>query len=350
MTATAAPVRLGIIGLGFGLRVHLPAFQSVPHCRITALCAPTEKRTVAAAHTHDIAHTFSDWSDLLAHPEVDAVSIAVPPALQTEIVGAAAAAQKHVFCEKPLATTLKAAKAASRAVAAAGITHAINFWFPEIDAWQSARTHVQEGRLGEVQHVSVQWQVESYAYRNRHWQSWKLQPEAGGGVLSNFGIHTLHYLEWLLGPMARLNARLDGKNGKGEPSADLWLEATDGTPATVSLTQNIASPPVHCIEIRGSLATLVLENRTRDYARNFSLGIYGTDGIEDADTLAADGAGCDAADGRIVATARIAARFIQGITAGTPVLPGLEEGLRAEQLLHHARQAARTGDWQDIAP
>ena len=107
-------VRLGIIGAGFGQYVHLPAFRSVPECRVIAIAAGSLKSAERAARQGHVPKAYGDWRKLVRDPEVDAISIAVPPVLQPGIARLALKYGKPVFYEKPLAVTLKAAPGTSR--------------------------------------------------------------------------------------------------------------------------------------------------------------------------------------------------------------------------------------------
>jgi Oxidoreductase family, NAD-binding Rossmann fold/Oxidoreductase family, C-terminal alpha/beta domain len=145
-----------------------------------------------------IRRSLGDWREIVADPGIDALSIAVPPDLQAPIVLAAASAGKHVFREKPVATTVGQAREMLAAVEAARVVHAVDFIFPEIAAWKEARTILQSGTLGALRHVALSWRVETYTYRANR-DSWKLRLEEGGGTLNTFASHSLSYLEWLFG-------------------------------------------------------------------------------------------------------------------------------------------------------
>src|SRR3954447_3713056 len=97
-------VRVGIVGTGFGRQVHLPAFRAHPNCEVVAVCASRLERAQDAAARHGIERAFGDWRELVA-ADLEAIALAVPPAVQFEIALAAVRAGKAIFCEKPLAAT-----------------------------------------------------------------------------------------------------------------------------------------------------------------------------------------------------------------------------------------------------
>src|ERR1700687_5662406 len=191
----ARPVRIAVIGAGFGQKVHVPAFRADNRCEVVAMCASMLQSAARAAEQAGIPQSYGDVREMLATAQVDAVAIAVPPAVQPQLVIEAARAGKHVFCEKPLAADKKTAEEALAAVEKAGVTHAMDFIFPEIASWQRARSVLKEGKLGNLRHAALTWRVETYAFA-AGLDSWKARHQDGGGAVNNFLPHSLYYLEW----------------------------------------------------------------------------------------------------------------------------------------------------------
>jgi len=320
----------------------VPAFRADSRCRVVALCARTREHAARAAERLDIAHAYGDAGKMLASGEVDAVSIAVPPALQPDLVIAAAEAGKHVFCEKPLAADLPAAERTLAVVQKSGVVHAMDFLFPDIPVWQQARSLLAAGALGALRHVAVSWRVETYAF-TQGLDSWKRRSAEGGGTLSNLVSHSLYYLEWLLGPVRRMAAHLTPRETAGEARVDAWLELASGCPVSVSVAADAFLGSGHRLEIYGDQGTLVLENRTRDYVNGFELSVgtraTGVFSTRPAEALAY-------VDGRIGAASAIVRRFVEAILSGAAVEPNLAHGLRVQHLMAAARAADRSGGWQ----
>jgi predicted dehydrogenase len=384
-------IRLGVLGIGFGQQVHVPAFRSDPGCEVRAIAASSVERARAAADRLGIAKAYGHWREALHDAEIDAVAIALPAREQQQAVLEAARAGKHVFCEKPAALNLAAAEAMLKAVTEAGVVHAIDFEFPEIDACNKAHQRLQEGTLGRIRHVALQWRVETTAYRRRagsvsdiggragsvgdRCPSWKLRSAEGGGTLNSLVSHSFHYLEWLFGPIVWLNCRLTpdpssptplpsgergviegarglgfepltsvpsppedvGRGGKSDARVDLWLQFAAGFSGTVSLAADAFLGCGHIIEAYGDEGTLVLANRTKDYVNGFELWL-GTRKSGALERVATDDRVIDA-DGRITAVRPIALRFLQAIRSGGSVSPNLTDGVRVQQLIDAARAA-----------
>lgn len=342
-------VTVGVVGLGFGQHVLIPAFQAEERCRVLAVCARRQERAQAVAERLGVPKAYADWRRLVGDPEINAVALAIPPRWQPEIAHAVVAQRKHLFCEKPVALTREAAARLWAEATEAGIAHMVDFEFPEIEAWRRAKTLMDEGRLGRLRHAVVSWHVETAAHRSGA-RSWKTSPEDGGGALNLFCSHTLYYLEWLLGRIERVSVRLfpsgndDGLAGDRLVVGCLLL--SDGTPVSVSVSNGAFLGTGHRLEVYGEAGSLVLENPTRDYAGGFQLR-WGDRAHQALEPIAVQATNEEAAadDGRIAPVKRLVERFATWICEGVPAAPTLAEGYRVQCLLDAARRSHTTGGW-----
>jgi predicted dehydrogenase len=330
---------IGVIGLRFGSQVHVPAFRADARCEVVALAGRDESKAADAARALDIPAAYGDWRQLVTRPEIDAVSIAVPPAEQPSIILEAARQRKHVFCEKPLAASVADACAALSAVEAAGVAHAIDFIFPEIPAWQQAKDALAGGAIGQPVHFAYSWRTETYASRTNA-RTWKNEPEQGGGVLGNFVSHVLYNLEWLFGGIQEFEAAACGRDRRTGRAFDAVVRMESGVSGSVSICTDAFPGGGHRIEIYGDQGALVLQNSTSDYVSGFELhlGTRETDRLEPL--TSGDGAGISG-DGRLIAVGRLVRRFVDAIDQGGPMAPNLADGVRVQRLLALADAATQ---------
>lgn len=146
----------------------------------------------------------SEWRSVVSRPDIDAVDICAPSILHKEIAIAAAAAGKHVFCEKPLAMNLADAREMLAAVEQAGVVHTIGFNYRKVPAVALARQLIAEGAIGRIHHFrgiySQDWLVDpSFPL------AWRLRrKDAGAGSSWDLGAHVVDLARYLVGEVAEV--------------------------------------------------------------------------------------------------------------------------------------------------
>jgi predicted dehydrogenase len=345
-----ATVGIGIIGLGYGLGVQLPAFRRDSRIEVRALCARDEKKVQEAAEASQVRQAFTDWRRLVHASDIDAVVISVPPLVQAEIAADALAAGKPVFAEKPLAADLTRAKTVADLAARTGRPNVIGFTFTRVPAFEEMHRLLSARAIGALRHVAVAWNVENYANRHRL-QNWKSSRESGGGALFNFVAHSLHYLEWLVEPIGGLSARLDrmpSDTRTGDTFVVMAFRFRSGIAGSLSMSAAAFPGSGHRIEIYGEAGALILDNPTTDYMRGFSLKLATREEPAWRTCHLEKPADDDSRDGRILPASRLARSFIDWLVSGVPAQPNFAEGLRVQVLLDAACRANDTGSWQSI--
>lgn len=143
-------LRIGIIGLGWFGEIHAETIIGVPNLELAALCTRTEDRLNALGDKFGVAKRYRDYNDMLADPEIDAVSICTMWDQHTEPAIAALKAGKHVFLEKPIASTVedarKIAEAAKTSKGILFIGHIVRF----NPRYRMAKQAIESGRIGKI--------------------------------------------------------------------------------------------------------------------------------------------------------------------------------------------------------
>lgn len=344
-------LRVAIVGVGFGAAVLGPAFARDPRVRIAGFTANDPERARAAAAKVSGAQAWASWQEAVASPAVDALAIAVPPALQPEIIRAAAAAKKHVFCEKPVALDARTARDLASAIREAGVANAVDFEFGELASWKRAAEVVREAPPSTWKHFAITWRVETRANRlGAH--PWKNARALGGGALLGFGSHVFYGVEHLLGRATRVAARLfPSASTEADKRVDAWVELEGGIAGTVSIATDAVHGSGFSLELYGEDRALRLENRSSDHLRNYVLTMRRRDdsAFETlVDERPRDATPAPTGDGRIEPVSSLARRFVDAALGGEPVRPGLDEGARVDSILEAIRVADVEGTWQEI--
>lgn len=145
-----AKLGVAVLGVGEMGRRHAENLRRlVPEARLLAVADADRERARQVAAELEVVHHYGGAEALWERKDVQAVVIAVPDKFHAGAVQAAAAAGKHILCEKPLALTLKDAAAALEAVSRAGVCLQVGFMRRYDPAYESARKRVEAGEIGE---------------------------------------------------------------------------------------------------------------------------------------------------------------------------------------------------------
>jgi predicted dehydrogenase len=261
------PLRIGLIGCGaIARRAHLPAFRATGAVDVVAFASRSLASAEAASDEWGGGEVLTDWRELLARDDIDAVDICSPNALHAEQAIAAAAAGRHVLVEKPMACTVAEADAMIAAAAGAGVVlmpaHNVRFAPP----FAAAREAFGRGVVGELLGVRA-----AFGHAGPH----RWAPDAvwftdaslsGGGALLDLGIHAADLLRSILAPheVVEVAAMLLGPPAPGEveQAAQVVLRFDNGAIGTLHASWMARPGPDHQLTVFGTEGTLHLDGRT----------------------------------------------------------------------------------------
>jgi predicted dehydrogenase len=181
-------VRFGILSTAdIGMAKVTPAIQRASNCEVVAIASRDADRAATAAAELGIPASYGSYEELLAADDVDAVYIPLPNDLHARWTIAAAAAGKHVLCEKPLAMSEAEARTMVEACQAAGVRFAEAFMYRHHPTWVEAVRLLREGAIGELQAVQT-W----FSYFNDDPTDIRNRPENGGGAIMDIGCYAIN--------------------------------------------------------------------------------------------------------------------------------------------------------------
>jgi predicted dehydrogenase len=208
------PVGIGVIGMGWMGHVHSRAYMQAagrfPQChaapRLVACCDDVAARAEEGRQRLGFQYATTNWRDVVEDPRVAAVSVTTPNNLHLSVCTAAAAAGKHIFCEKPVGRSPDETLQIAAAARAAGVITWVGFnyrWAPLV---QFARRLIEEGALGQVTHYRGRFFVD-YGSNPSGALSWRFQHSVAGlGVVGDLMTHAIDSALFLAGPIARVVA------------------------------------------------------------------------------------------------------------------------------------------------
>lgn len=272
---------------------------------------------------------------MLDNEKLDAIAIAVAPRSQYEIAKKAIEKGVNVFAEKPLAVNVSQAKELLEMAKKNKITHAIDFIFPEIDMWQKAKQLIDDKVLGELEHISVNWDFLSFDIKNKI-SSWKTNVLEGGGALSFYFSHTLYYLEYYGGEISYIKGKFSYSNespNKGEVGIDLLFKFKNGISGNAHLSSVSKDLSRHRLIFKCEKGEIILENRNK-IVDNFSLTVR--EGNK-KDVSRSNDHTLGNEDERVKIVRKLASRFVEACIQNKQVIPSFKEGLRVQELMEKIR-------------
>ncbi len=208
LPSVSPALRVGVIGGGaFAEVAHLPGLAAHPAARVVVVCSRRRERALALAERFGVPETSDDWAAVCARPDLDAVSIATANAEHRGPALLALAQGKHVFCEKPLATSVAGAEEMARAAAASGRVAQVAFTYRYLYGVQELRRRLLAGEVGEP----VVFRAHHEYWNTLHPESaitWRERRGTGGGVLYDTGSHLFDLARFLCGEIAAVRGSL----------------------------------------------------------------------------------------------------------------------------------------------
>lgn len=379
-------VGIGLVGVGWMGRVHAASYRRVGdhfadcpgRARLVVAADEDDDRARSAVDELGFESSTTDWRHVIAHPDVEAVSITAPNALHRDVSVAAAAVGKHVWIEKPVGRYPVETAEIAAAIEEAGVRSVVGFNYRQAPAVRHARDLVESGALGVVDHFRSQW-VAAYAANPWGALTWRFRRDlAGLGILGDLGTHAVDLAQYLLGPISSVTARTetvvaerplpsavgthfdiveDGVLAPVENEDVVWsiVRFEQGLTGTIEASRVAVGPQArYAFEIHGSrgavawdfermnelLVHLPLANGDTGYARvqmgpahrpfdRFQPGPGLPMGYDDLKVIEAE---C----------------FLRSVVDGEQREPGVRQALDAARVIAAMKRSAESGVWEDV--
>lgn len=332
------PVVWGVLSTAkIGIQHVIPAMLDSPLVELRAIASRSLPAAEEAARSLGIAQAYGSYEELLADPAIEAVYNPLPNHLHVPLTLQAAAAGKHVLCEKPVA--LSAAEAETLRSAGTHVQIEEAFMVRHHPQWQRARELVRAGHIGTLQAVQV-----FFSYFNDDPHNIRNQPGIGGGALYDIGCYAVLAGRYLFESEPRRAVSLVDRDpllGTDRlTSALLDFGAARQATFTVS-TQSVPFQRVQVVGSRGRIELFIPFNAPRGGKMRLALddgrSLDGTSAT--IETLPA----CDQYRLEIEAFSR---RVRDG---ATPQAVGLEDAVAQARVIDALWRSEHTGRWEAIA-
>jgi predicted dehydrogenase len=207
---SATDIRVGVVGTGFGKRVHIPAYQAAGGWQVTAVCSADPARAKEAAEEAGAEHAYDDFEAMAAADDVDVISVATPPKLHAAVTEAALRHGKHVITEKPFAMDTAQARQLVGLAEEAGVVAAVVHEMRYLPLRRHLSDVIASGYLGEVRTV-VATVIADYAVNpsmEPYYYGWVNLRSEAGGYLNSLLSHHIDLTRFTFGELYDVTGRV----------------------------------------------------------------------------------------------------------------------------------------------
>ena len=322
----------GLIGTGrIAQDRMLPGINSYAGNRLIGVVSRDQARANDFAKRFGAKHAYTNYDDLLRNPEVTVVAIHTPNSLHAEQAIAAARAGKHVFCDKPMATSVADAERIVRECEKAGVKLSVNFHNRYMPCFIETKRIVDSGEIGNVMMVQLEASAgPAAASVSANWRGDAAM--AGLGTSMNVGVHVYDILRYILSAeIVQVSALFDAPAGVMEKTSLATFKFSNGAMAQVNVNQTTPNP-YNDFVIYGSKGRITGKALTRSRAGG-ELQVMTNDGVSRGTEYPA-----------INAHAACVAGFSQALLEDRAPNPSGIDGLRSVQLTDALGKSA----WQGV--
>jgi predicted dehydrogenase len=364
-----APIGIGLIGVGRQADwAHAGGIRRSGLARIVAVCDADADLLRKRARAYGLPgdRCFTRYQDLLACADVEAVTIATPNDLHAPIALAAAAAGKHILCEKPLALDLEQALAMLAAVRRHGVRHMTAFTYRFVPSMRYLRHLVGSGALGALRVVRSR-RLMDFPDDTLGWR--QVRAQAGSGELGDMASHRIDFAQSLLGPARRVQGltRLFVPWRRGPDGGPQAAEVEDWTAFLAEFDGGAVGVFESCklcrgygrgdrgvddFEVNGAVGSAIYHLRTPHVLERGEAG-----GAMSAEEVPAAfrapigaGAPLSVADPSLAFRENQMYEFLDAIRSGRDCSPSFLDGARAVAVVDAVLRAAECGRAVDVAP
>ena len=353
---TASRRKVGIIGIGFGSQVYVPAFAS-EGWDVVALCSRHADKARKAADAAGVPDIHTDPLELIGRPDIDAVGIVTPPGAHHDLTLAALAAGKHVMCEKPFALDTAQAAAMRDAAERSGKTAMIGHEFRHTPQRAYIKALLDDGYIGRFQLCTIELFLDRYVTPQPRPSTWMAREAEGGGILGALGSHYIDGLRHWFGDVRAATGKLltlrpdltdaaTGQTIKAETDDAFVFTLEFASGGIATMIASFAATPARGarLAVMGDAGTLIAEQPGPNPMED-GVVVASRNGspLQPLPTPSRYTPFTDARDHRLMAFRMLVREFNDGIARGTSPAPNFTDALRCQEVLDAVRESSGSG-------
>ena len=273
-------INVCLIGCGRAGMIHAGSYAGIQDAELIAICDPCEENLEAAKRTLNVRYTYTDYRQVMQNPEIDAVIVVTPTQFHRDIVVAAANAKKHVFCEKPMASTVEECDEMIEACRVNGVKLQLGFMRRFDKNFRRGKELIDAGTVGRVT------LLKSNTYGPSQPKEWMYDVRRNYGPIGEVNSHDFDTLRWYAGSEVKMIHAV-GHNFRSPEAAERYPDYYD----TCSVL----------LEFENGVVGVITGAQYVAYGYDARAEILGTDGIIKVGTQEMNAVEAVTRDGKITA-------------------------------------------------
>jgi predicted dehydrogenase len=247
----ARKIRLGFVGANvrstWASQSHFPALRASPDVELTAVCTTRTETAEAARKAFGAKLAFTDFREMVASPEIDAVAVVVRVPLHYEPTKAAMEAGKHVYTEWPLGRTTAEAEELAALARAKGVQTAVGLQSRVSPALLYVKELIEEGFVGEVLSCHADCMRDGALERPSS-RTWQRDVTLGANPLTIANGHVIDALRFVVGNFARVSCMVTTQSKQWyESDTKQWVDVT--SPDNILVSGKLARGAVASVHV-----------------------------------------------------------------------------------------------------
>ena len=263
-------IRVGVIGAnahyGWGMRAHLPALLALPEYQLTAVCTAHPETAEESAKHYGVGLAFHDYQEMVQHPDIDLVSVAVKVPTHYDMVMAALKAGKHVYCEWPLGANLREAEEMAKLAKSQGVHHIVGLQARCDPALLRLQELLAENYVGEILACNMTMFLPGLLQRGLD-RAWMADREQGANTLTIATGHAIDVLCFCVGEFKEVSSQ-------AATQVPQWETAEPGKTVDVTAADNIL---VNGVLTNGAVASVHVAT-VPWHGTGWRMEVYGREG------------------------------------------------------------------------
>lgn len=278
------PIRVGIIGTGFGGKVHAPLMTEHPNFEVIAISSVHRGNSEDIRAKTGIENVYTDWREMIQQQKLDLVSVVSMPSLHHEMTLECFKKEVHVLCEKPMAINQKESLEMIAARDEIGHMGFLNFEWRYLPARLYVKKLLDQDKIGKVMHIRYFISTPGYESSVSGNRGWLGKKEVAGGMLGALGSHLIDSLNWwlndtMISVYGQLNTHVPisntGEKRTADDSFQIMGTFTKGTVLTLDFISTARQGFGSRVEIFGTKGTIEVIND-----KEVKVGYSDTNGLE----------------------------------------------------------------------